>query len=77
MNGTTQTFGRSIDSWLFLVLSADAAGFILARTFTGHATGNLVLGAVATAAGDFANALSHFSAVAVFCVGVFLGAWVM
>ena len=36
-----------------------------------------MLGAVATAAGDFPNALSHFSAVAVFLIGVFLGAWVM
>ena len=82
MNGPAQTSGRSIDSWLYLALSfvggyGDAAGFVLARAFTGHATGNLVLGAVATAAGDFLNALSHFSAVAVFLLGVFLGAWVM
>ena len=82
MNGSAQTSGRSIDSWLYLALSfvggyGDAAGFVLARAFTGHATGNLVLGAVATAAGDFPNALSHFSAVAVFLIGVFLGAWVM
>jgi uncharacterized membrane protein YoaK (UPF0700 family) len=82
MNGSTQTSGRSIDSWLYLALSfvggyGDAAGFVLARAFTGHATGNLVLGAVASAAGDFPNALSHFSAVAVFLIGVFLGAWVM
>ena len=82
MNGPAQTSGRSMDSWLYLALSfvggyGDAAGFVLARAFTGHATGNLVLGAVATAAGDFLNALSHFSAVAVFLLGVFLGAWVM
>lgn len=30
----------------------DAAGFVLARTFTGHVTGNLVLGAIAVAAQD-------------------------
>jgi uncharacterized membrane protein YoaK (UPF0700 family) len=82
MNGPAQTSGRPIDSWLYLALSfvggyGDAAGFVLARSFTGHATGNLVLGAVATAAGDFPNALGHFSAVAVFLIGVFLGAWVM
>src|SRR5215469_4722365 len=34
----------------------------VARAFTGHATGNLVLGAVATAAGNLPDALSHFSA---------------
>jgi uncharacterized membrane protein YoaK (UPF0700 family) len=84
MNGPAQTSGRSIDSdaWLYLALSfvggyGDAAGFVLARAFTGHATGNLVLGAVATAAGDLPRALSHFSAVAVFLIGAFLGAWVM
>ena len=55
----------------------DAAGFVLAKTFAGHATGNLVLGAVAAADRDFPNALSHFSAVAVFLFGAFLGAWVM
>src|SRR5262249_5761404 len=80
--GPAQTSGRSIDSWLYFALSfvggyGDAAGFGLARAFTGHATGNLVLGAVATAAGGFPNALSHFSAVAVFLIGVFLGAWAM
>ena len=80
--GPAQTSGRSIDSWLYLALSfvggyGDAAGFVLARAFTGHATGNLVLGAVATAAGNLPEVLSHFSAVAVFLIGVFLGAWVM
>lgn len=82
MNGPVQTRVRPIDSWLYLALSfvggyGDAAGFVLARAFTGHATGNLVLGAVATSAGDFPKALTHFSAVAVFLMGVFLGAWVM
>ena len=82
MYGPPQTSSRSIDSRLYLALSfvggyGDAAGFVLARAFTGHATGNLVLGAVATAVGDFPNAVSHFSAVAVFLIGIFLGAWVM
>jgi len=68
--------------WPYFALSfvggyGDAAGFVLARTFTGHATGNLVLGAIATATSDFPKALSHFSAVAVFLLGVFLGAWVI
>ena len=82
MNGPAQTSFPSIDSWLYLALSfvggyGDAAGFVLAKAFTGHATGNLVLGAVATAAGDFPTAFRHFSAVAVFLIGVFVGAWVM
>ena len=50
--GPAQTSGRSIDSWLYLALSfvggyGDAGGFALAKAFTGHATGNLVLGATA------------------------------
>jgi hypothetical protein len=36
-----------------------------------------VLGAIATAAGDFRSALSHFSAVVAFLIGVFLRAWTM
>jgi uncharacterized membrane protein YoaK (UPF0700 family) len=82
MNGPAQTSLRLTDPWLFLALSfvggyGDAAGFVLAKAFTGHATGNLVLGAVATAAGDFPTALRHFSAVVVFLIGVFVGAWIM
>ena len=82
MSGSAEKSGHPIDSWLYLALSfvggyGDAAGFVLARSFTGHATGNLVLGAVATAAGDFRNGLTHFSAVCVFLIGVFLGAWVI
>jgi len=82
MSGPVQTSARPIGLWLYLALSfvggyGDAAGFVLARTFTGHATGNLVLGAIATAARDFPKALSHFSAVAAFLFGVFLGAWVI
>jgi uncharacterized membrane protein YoaK (UPF0700 family) len=82
MNGPAQTSLRSIDPWLYLALSfvggyGDAAGFVLAKAFTGHATGNLVLGAVATAAGDIPTALRHFSAVVVFLIGVFVGAWMM
>ena len=82
MNATALTPGSSTGSWLYLALGfvggyGDAAGFVLARAFTGHATGNLVLGAIATAEGDFHSALSHFSAVVVFLIGVFLGAWTM
>lgn len=82
MNGPAPTASRLIVSWLYLVLGfvggyGDAAGFVLARAFTGHATGNLVLGAIAAAGGNFPNALIHFSAVVIFLIGVFLGAWMM
>ena len=82
MNGPPRTFSSPIVSWLYLALGfvggyGDAAGFVLARAFTGHATGNIVLGAIAVAAGNFSNALSYFEAVVVFFIGVFLGAWSM
>ena len=82
MDATTQTGGPATGSWLYCVLGfiggyGDAAGFVLARSFTGHATGNLVLGAIATATADFRSALIHFSAVVAFLTGVFLGAWAM
>jgi uncharacterized membrane protein YoaK (UPF0700 family) len=82
MNPAAQTANSPSGSWLFWALGfvggyGDAAGFVLARAFTGHATGNLVLGAIATAAGDFRSGLSHFSAVVAFLIGVFLGAWAM
>ena len=57
--------------------TATPAGFVLARAFTGHTIGNFVLGAIATAARDFQSALSHFSAVVAFLIGVFFGAWTM
>lgn len=48
----------------------DAAGFILAKTFTGHITGSLVLGAITIAARDWRGALAHFSATACFLAGI-------
>ena len=82
MNATAQTVGIPAGTWLCWALGfvggyGDAAGFVLARAFTGHATGNLVLGAIATAEGDFRSALIRFSAVLAFLIGVFLGAWTM
>ena len=49
---------RQTDIWLSLGLAfvggyGDAASFVLAKTFTGHVTGNLVLGAIAVAAQDW------------------------
>jgi len=82
MNATTPMAGPPSGPWLYWLLGfvggyGDAAGFVLARTFTGHATGNLVLGAIEIATGDPRSALSHFSAVVTFLIGVFLGAWTM
>ena len=48
----------------------DAAGFILAKTFTGHITGSLVLGAITIAARDWRGALAHFSSTACFLTGI-------
>ena len=63
------------DKWLtfgfaFVGGYGDAAGFVLAKTFTGHVTGSLVLGAIATAAHDWRGVLAHSSAVACFLAGI-------
>jgi uncharacterized membrane protein YoaK (UPF0700 family) len=51
---------------------ADAASFVLAKTFTGHVTGNLVLAAIAIAAHGWRAALGHLSAIVTFLIGVFV-----
>jgi uncharacterized membrane protein YoaK (UPF0700 family) len=68
---------RSNDAWLTFGLAfvggyADAACFVLAKTFTGHVTGNLVLGAIAVAAHDWRAMLGRFSAIVTFLIGVLL-----
>jgi uncharacterized membrane protein YoaK (UPF0700 family) len=50
----------------------DAAGFVLAKAFTGHVTGNLVLGGIAVAAQDWRAMLGHLSAMVTFLLGVVL-----
>jgi uncharacterized membrane protein YoaK (UPF0700 family) len=50
----------------------DAASFVLTKTFTGHVTGNLVLGAIAVAAHDWRAMLGYLAAVVTFLVGVLL-----
>lgn len=50
----------------------DAAGFVLAHTFTGHITGNLVLAAVSAAAREWQATLARLAAVVAFLVGVAL-----
>jgi uncharacterized membrane protein YoaK (UPF0700 family) len=63
--------------WLSLGLAfvggyGDAASFVLAKTFTGHVTGNLVLAAIAVAAHEWRAALGHLSAILTFLIGISL-----
>jgi uncharacterized membrane protein YoaK (UPF0700 family) len=55
----------------------DAASFVLAKTFTGHVTGNLVLGAIAVAAHDWRATFGHLSAIVTFLAGVLLSALIV
>ena len=48
----------------------DAVSVILAKTFTGHVTGSLVLGAIAIAAHEWSALVVHLSAVLFFLAGV-------
>src|ERR1700747_2591223 len=48
----------------------DAAGFVIAKTFTGHVTGSLVLATIGAGARDWGAALGHGSAVVVFLAGI-------
>jgi uncharacterized membrane protein YoaK (UPF0700 family) len=50
----------------------DAASFVLAKTFTGHVTGNLVLGAIAVATHDWRAMLGPLAAIVTFLIGVLL-----
>jgi uncharacterized membrane protein YoaK (UPF0700 family) len=68
---------RQTDVWLSFGLAfvggyGDAASFVLAKTFTGHVTGNLVLGAIAVAAHDWRAMLGPLSAIVTFLIGVLL-----
>ena len=65
---------RSTDAWFSFGLAfvggyGDAASFVLARTFTGHVTGNMVWAAIAVATRDWRFGLAHFSAIATFLSG--------
>ena len=65
------------DAWLSLGLAfvggyGDAASFVLAKTFTGHVTGNLVLAAIAVAARDWRATLAPLSAIITFLIGILL-----
>jgi uncharacterized membrane protein YoaK (UPF0700 family) len=48
----------------------DAAGFVIAKTFTGHVTGSLVLATIGVAAHDWRAAFGHASAVVFFLAGI-------
>jgi uncharacterized membrane protein YoaK (UPF0700 family) len=70
-----------VDKWLTFGLAfvggyGDAAGLVLAGTFTGHVTGNLVLVAVSIAMQDWRATLGHLSAIVTFLVGVFLSVFI-
>jgi len=64
-----------IDSWLSFGLAfvggyCDAAGYVLAKTFTGHVTGTLVLAAISVAGHDWRTFLRQLLAIALFLTGV-------
>jgi uncharacterized membrane protein YoaK (UPF0700 family) len=66
---------RPPDPWFSLGLSfvggyGDAAGFVVAKAFTGHVTGSLVLAAIAMAGHDWRGTLARLSAVVCFLAGV-------
>jgi uncharacterized membrane protein YoaK (UPF0700 family) len=73
---------RQTDTWLSLGLAfvggyGDAAGFVLAKTFTGHVTGNLVLEAIAATAHDWRAMVGHLSAIVTFLIGVVLSVLIL
>lgn len=75
MRSTMNSEMHPPDRWLSFGLAfvggfGDAAGFVLAKTFTGHITGSLVLGTIAIAARDWPHALEHYLATAFFLAGI-------
>jgi uncharacterized membrane protein YoaK (UPF0700 family) len=68
---------RFHDTWLPLGLAfvggySDASSFILAKTFTGHLTGNFVLTAISLAGNDLPNLYRRVLAISLFIVGIIL-----
>jgi len=66
---------RPPKAWLYFALAVvggygDAASVVLAKTFTGHVTGSLVLAAIAIAAHKWSALMAHLSAVLFFLVGI-------
>ena len=65
------------DTWVSFGLAfvggyGDAASLVLATTFTGHVTGNLVITAIAVAAHDWRAALEPLWAIVTFLIGISL-----
>ena len=63
--------------WLSCALAfvggyGDAASFVLAKTFTGHLTGNFVLTAISLANQDWPNLSRRLLAIALFLAGILL-----
>jgi len=50
----------------------DAAGYVLAKTFTGHITGAMVLAAISAAGHDWRTFLRNILAITLFLTGAFL-----
>ena len=72
MNETSRggtVFGISIGI-AFVGGYADASSYLLARTFTGHLTGNCVLAAVSAASKEWYLTLDRLLAVIVFLAGI-------
>jgi uncharacterized membrane protein YoaK (UPF0700 family) len=72
LSNTNQTDALLSFGLAFVGGYGDAASFVLAKTFTGHVTGNLVLAAIAVAAHDWRAALGHLSAIVTFLMGIFV-----
>src|ERR1700756_2392866 len=68
-DGRSTAFGISI-GLAFVGGYADASSYLLARTFTGHLTGNSVLAAVSAASKEWYLTLDRLLAVNVFLAGI-------
>jgi uncharacterized membrane protein YoaK (UPF0700 family) len=68
-SGGGTAFGISI-GLAFVGGYADASSYLIARTFTGHLTGNCVLAAVSAASKDWYLTLDRLLAVIVFLAGI-------
>jgi uncharacterized membrane protein YoaK (UPF0700 family) len=76
------SLGEAPKEWLSFSLAfvggfGDAAGFVLAKTFTGHITGNLVLAAVSLTAADWRTTAARLLAVVFFLAGILLSVFLV
>jgi uncharacterized membrane protein YoaK (UPF0700 family) len=71
LSNSSHTDARLSYGFAFVGGYGDAASFVLAKTFTGHVTGNLVLAAIAVAAHDWQATLGPLSAIVTFLIGIF------